>query len=287
MSDLKFVKIPNLKTWVVFATMRSKVSHIGKKGCIFCPESKQTEAEVYRIPEGEGQWRVRVVKNKYPFAPIHEIVILTPDHNKLLSDSSIEQVKFVIGAYVNRYNAHKKDGTVVIFGNSGHDGGASVDHAHAQIAVVPDNVDIETPKLARDLNYTGEHFQIGEFKIICPPYSQWPDEVWVIPLDRKKNFGEITYKEIESLSYIWHRLIKIFEIRHGHKFPHNFYIYPFSDWYLRIIPRAKMIGGFEISTGIFVNTQDPSDTMKFIKDHFAGADEEKIKKSRARYRKGV
>jgi UDPglucose--hexose-1-phosphate uridylyltransferase len=92
---------------------------------------------------------------------------------------------------------------------------------------------------------------------------------------------------MESLAYVLKRLISIFEIRHGHEFPYNFYIYPRRDWYLRIMPRAKIAGGFEMATGIFVNTQDPADTMEFIKAHYAEMDEEKIKAHKAEYRKAA
>lgn len=290
MPDFKFIKIPNFNEWVINAPRRATRPISGKRrGCVFCPGNEAENPETYRIggEVGDAHWKIRVIENKYPFAPIHDVVVLTPEHVKHISDVNVEQMRLGIETYINRFNEYAKHGNVTIFGNSGHDAGESIGHPHAQIAVTPPEVDLVVPKLEQDVDYRGENFQVGEFEIICPPYSQWPDELWVIPLERGKTFGEITYKEIESLSYVWHRLIKIFEIRHGHKFPHNFYIYPFNDWYLRIIPRAKILGGFEIATGIFVDTQDPHETMKFIKEHFAEAAEEKIKKNKAKYRRGV
>lgn len=292
MPDFSFIKIPNLEQWVISAPKRAHRPVTGKKtSCVFCPKDdpNDTEEEQFRIggEKGDPHWKIRIVSNKYPFAPIHDVVVLTPEHLKSLSQATVEQMRLGIEAYVNRYNTYKKHGNVTIFGNSGHDAGESIGHPHAQIAVTPKNIDLVVPKLEKNVHYRAEYFDIGEFEIVCPPYSQWPDEMWIIPHYRGKTFGEITYKEIENLSYIWLRLITIFEIRHGHKFPHNFYIYPFEDWYLRILPRAKIPGGFEIATGIFVNTQDPKETMEFIKTHFAETEESKIKKNRARYRKGV
>ena len=37
-------------------------------------------------------------------------------------------------------------------------------------------------------------------------------------------------------------------------FGYNFYIYPYENWYLRIIPRFMERAGFELSTGIMVNS---------------------------------
>jgi UDPglucose--hexose-1-phosphate uridylyltransferase len=57
---------------------------------------------------------------------------------------------------------------------------------------------------------------------------------------------------------------------------------------MRIIPRLKVPGGFELGTGIFVNTQDPKETIEFIKEHFDHPDKEKIKTiHKATYRRGV
>lgn len=290
MAGFRFIKIPNLDEWVINAPRRAKRPVSGRKtGCVFCPGNEDENPETYRIggEKGDTNWKIRAIENKYPFAPIHDVVVLTPEHVKHISDVPVDQMRLGIEAYINRFNEYKKHGNVTIFGNSGHDAGESIGHPHAQIAVTPKEVDLVVPKLEKDVDYRGEHFIIGEFELICPPYSQWPDEVWVVPQERGKFFGEINYKEIENLAYIWHRLIKIFEIRHGHNFPHNFYIYPFEDWYLRILPRAKIAGGFEIATGIFVDTQDPHETMQFVKEHFAETEESKIKKNKARYRKGV
>jgi len=176
---------------------------------------------------------------------------------------------------------------VVIFRNTGHDAGESIGHAHSQIAVVPHEIPLEIPKLERHLDYYGASFKVGDFFLVCPPYSQWPDEVWVIPEERNRIFGEILYKEIEGLAYVLKRLTKVLSIRHGHEFPNNYYIYPYKDWYLRLMPRAKILGGFEIATGIYVNTQDPHETMKFIKELFYEENERKIMKYRALYRRGV
>lgn len=292
MADFKFLKIPNVEEWVVNAPRRAKrPNQNGEKihFCPFCPGREQDEPETYRIggENNDSKWSVRVIQNKFPFAPIHEVVIHSPEHHKHFSDLPIEQIRLVIETYINRFNTHIKFGAVCIFGNSGRDAGESIGHPHSQIAVVPKNVQVVVPRLEQDPLYRGEYFQVGEFHLICPPYSQWPDEVWVVPKERGKLFGGIRYEEIESLSYVLKRLVKIFEVRHGDEFPYNFYIYPFHDWYLRIMPRAKIPGGFEIATGIFVNTQDPRETMQFVKDHFFEEEEEKIKVNKAEYRKGV
>lgn len=289
MPDFKLVKIPNFENFIISAPKRARRPDLHGRSCVFCPGNGHDDTEVYRIggEKNDQKWDIRVISNKYPFAPIHDVVVLTPEHIKLLSDVPLGQFRLGIEAYVNRYNTYKDRGSVCIFGNSGREAGESIGHPHAQIAVIPENIELSIPKLERDLDYRQEHFKVGEFLITCPPYSQFPDETWIVPLERRKTFGEATYKEIESLSYVWQRLLKIMVLRHGGRFPHNFYIYPYKDWYIRIIPRDKLPGGFEMMTGIYVNTQDPKETMEFVKEHFAEADEKKIRKNRAKYRRGV
>ncbi|MBP7832534.1 MAG: hypothetical protein KA035_02065 [Candidatus Levybacteria bacterium] len=288
MADFSFIKIPNSDTWIINAPKRNGRPHLKKKGCVFCPgNEEETDVTVYEIKDTKDKWLVRVKKNKYPFSPIHDVVILTPEHIKSLTQMPVSQFKLSLETFVNRYNEYKKKGSVCIFGNSGHDAGESIGHPHAQIAVIPPDKEVNSPQLEKDIKYWGEYMSIGEFQILTPPYSQWPDEIWIVPIERNSTFGEISYKEIESLAFVWKRLLEIFEIRHNKKFPHNFYIHPYKDWYMRIIPRDKILGGFEMETGIYVNTLDPRETMKFIKENFVESEEKKIKRQRAKYRKGV
>ena len=124
--------------------------------------------------------------------------------------------------------------------------------------------------------------------IFAPLSSEWPDEVWIAPKRDGLLYSEISDAEIKDLAKSMYRLIQIFDLRHGHEFPFNFYISPHKGWYLRIVPRLKNLGGFEIGTGISVNTQDPRETIAFIKEHFESPDEEKIRTvHRASYKRAV
>jgi len=293
MLHFKFFQIPNTKQWVILDPKRGHRPHtLGAKDayCPFCPTNILKEHnELYRVggEKYDENWQLLVVPNKFPFAPIHEVVIHTREH-KTMKELTLDEYKSVIGAYVNRYNEHCKKGAVSIFANSGHDAGESINHAHSQIAVVPEKFDITVPRLEEDLSCYGECISVDDYILMCPPYSQWPDEVWIVPKERQGVFGDIRYEQVESLAFVLKRLITILDLRHGdgNNFPFNYYIYPFNDWYLRLLPRAKVPGGFEMATGIFVNTQDPKETIEFIKEHFMSSKEEVIK-NKAEYRRGV
>jgi len=292
--DFKFIEDIKTGRWVISAPRRSKRPSAVKgnyKPCPFCYGAEKENPELYRIPSSgksldTPDWKVKVIQNKFPFAPIHEIIVHSPDHHKSFDELPLEQSRLIIEAYKNRFIEHQSKGYVCIFNNNGEAAGESLTHPHSQLVVIPANIKLEYPHL--DIQSSDKTKNTGYFSIFCPKESQWPDELWIYPSQRGKYFGEITENEIKDLAKIMYRLIQIMDLRHGSEFPYNFYIYPGSDWYLRLVPRIKIIGAFEVSTNIFVNTQDPNETIEFIIEHFDSPDEEKIKSvHRAGYRRTV
>ncbi len=317
MPDFQFLQNPVTKKWVIIAPRRAKrpdVANGSEPICPFCLGREGNEKELYRVPPDSDteKWLVRVLPNKYPFASIHEIIVHSPEHHKNFDELPLDQVQLILETYRHRYNEHAHTGQVYIFHNRGEKAGESLPHPHSQIAVVPFEVKMDIPRLdpsasasmaQRPVNIATNGQQEAEvngsqqdissvqtqnFYLFCPETSQWPDEVWVAPKRRGRSFGELTDAELPDLAQTLQRLIQLFDLRHGHDFPFNFYIYPGGDWYLRIIPRIKVMGGFEVGTGVMVNTQDPKETMAFIKEHFEHPDVEKIEKEhRAMYQERV
>ena len=283
MADFKFLK-DKWGRWVVSAPKRAKRPNEAKGDeplCPFCPGNESNEEEVYRVGGADSDWKVWVVKNKYPFAEVHEIVVRSPDHHKNFDELPLPQNELILQTFRKRFNEYKGKGQVYIFHNKGDKSGESLTHPHSQIAVIPKRVKLEIPPLDRSDN-TGL-FEAGQFVLFCPKTSRWPDEVWIAPKKKGALFGEITDEEIRVFAKLLYRLVQIMDIRHGHEFSFNFYIYPSKDWYLRLIPREKILGAFELGTGIVINTQDPSETFRFINDHFNEPDIEKIRENRAEY----
>lgn len=278
--DYKFIEDSKFKSWIISAPKRSKRPSILKGTqltCPFCVGQEELNTEVYRISGkiGISDWKVRVIKNKFPFAPIHEIVIHSPDHHKSFDELPLDQSNLILQAYRQRYQEYKDKGSVYIFNNTGEEAGESLPHPHSQIVVIPDHIKLNFPH--HEITDKDKVKETREFSIFCPYQSQWPDEIWIYPKERNKTFGQSSDDQLKDLGRTLYRLLQIFDLRHGHEFPFNFYIYPYDDWYLRIVPRYKVIGGFEVGTGVFVNTQDPNETIDFIIEHFDVPDEEKIK----------
>jgi UDPglucose--hexose-1-phosphate uridylyltransferase len=285
--DFKFIENKLAKKWVILAPRRAKrpdeASGV-EPGCPFC---ETQEKEAFKIDDEAGKWLVKVVSNKFPFAPIHEIIIHSPDHHKNFDELPLSQSELIFKAYRQRFKTHKSKGSVYIFHNHGEAAGESLRHPHSQLTVTPDFVKLEVPPV----NFSKEKeesLETNDFIIFAPISSEWPDEVWIMPKKRETFYDEITDDEIKDLSKAIHRVIQLLDLRHDNEFPFNFYISPFKGWYLRIIPRIKRLGGFELGTGLGVNTQDPKETIMFIKEHFESPDHEKIKTHhQATYKKAV
>lgn len=258
MSDFKFLHDLASGKWVVMDPYRSLRPNEEEKSQSLCPFEHLDRPVLFE------QGGVRVVANQFPFAPIHELIIHSHDHDKSLEAMEIGEVEDVFKVLQERFNLHKNSGQVFIFNNTGEGSGESLPHPHTQLAVIPNEVKLEVPVLSLGSEPTKE---LTHLYIFCPSASQWPGEVWVAPKREGRSFGESDEAEIQELSSVVQRLIAATKKENG-QFPYNFYIYPGTGWYLRFIPRSKILGGFEIGTGIMVNTKEPSETFEFLKNNF-------------------
>ncbi len=313
MVDFDFIQNKLNGKWVISAPRRASRTNVENEEaiCPFCPGSEVKDEELYQIGEG-SDWKIRVIKNKFPFAPNHEVIIHSPDHHKNWDELPFLQVELIISTYRKRFITHKKDGQIYIFHNRGYASGESLPHPHTQLVVIPHNVKLDITSLDPSIyRHFGKHsasrisnmsdpghgqddlktkdiLETEHFLIFCPPTSEWPDEAWIAPKQNGGGFGMIKDEEITDMSFVLSRLVQIFDQRHGHEFPFNFYIPPLKNWYLRLIPRTKIIGGFELGTNLVINTQDPGETFEFIQEHFWQPDHEKIRSThQAKYHKTV
>lgn len=279
MVDFKFLQIPGSGKWLISAPKRAKRPDQANGAQPPCPFEPGAEESIFTLNQ------VRVVPNKFPFAPIHEVIIHSNDHHKNFDELDLDKVEDIFKVYLSRFREHKDKGQVYIFHNQGRDAGESLPHPHTQLVVIPREINLEIPPLRL---MDEEIKELQGFYIFAPKTSEWPDEAWIAPKREGRMFDESEDAEVKELAFALHRLVQIFDHRHGHDFPFNFYIYPGRGWYLRLIPRLKILGGFELGTNVFINTQDPGETFSFIKDHFDEPDFEKIRSAHlAEYEKSV
>lgn len=268
--------VPDISThrWVILSPRRlGRPGENGKEPpCPFCVgREKDSGPEVYRVGNGvpdDTNWKIRVVANRYPITDIHEVIIHSPDHNRNIENLSLHQLELLFQTYRQRFIEHHKKGQVIIFCNHGEHAGASLDHPHSQLVVLPNQINIDALVKEPIMNIIKDNTY---FVVYCPDFSQWPYEVWIAPKNTNKHFGHISDEEITDLVQIVQSTIK--KLEHRYKinrisklpFGYNYYIYPKENWYLRIIPRYVHRAGFELGTGLSVNIVDPQMAAEDLK----------------------
>ncbi len=131
--------------------------------CPFCAGHEQeTPGSLLEFPDDRGNWRVRVIPNKYPAvstaapkagpaigSPLfssqpacgtHEVIIESPRHIRDISELSREELAEVLIVYRARFqhwSNQKHIQHATLFKNVGYAAGASLEHAHSQLVALP------------------------------------------------------------------------------------------------------------------------------------------------------
>ncbi len=128
--------------------------------CPFCSGNEERTPEALCVLAGEGQWRIRVVPNKFARlgkegekkacnsslrssvngVGIHEVIIETPYHHTSTSTMSLHDLSDVILTYRERLLEAYRDTRVehvIIFKNHGLAAGTSIAHSHSQLVGLP------------------------------------------------------------------------------------------------------------------------------------------------------
>ncbi len=325
------------KEWVVIAPGRSKKpksvhANIDKirvsdkthdPSCPFCPGNEETSPveEKFRIDNPRGDWKVRVINNKFkifaaelcslkpePFLDDgiykklkacgeHELIIETSQHNKTIIDMSAEEVKNIILAILDRYHVFERNSgnlITLIFKNYGAMAGQTQIHSHTQIVnsrIVPSYIrllineaqayfdengtcvfcDILTYELKEGRRVIYENEDYAAFV----PYAAGSEhETWIMPKYHSAGLDALEGNRVDHLAQILGIVFKKFYqaiedpdfnfvIRSA---PYPLTKVPFYHWHIQLLPRIKIVGGFERGTHVPVNTVSPEESARLLRD---------------------
>ncbi len=204
---------PLLRRWVAVAENRANRPHAfvsddspdEPSGCPFCEgHEDETPAELFAIRDSDGssqvgsrpghEWRVRVVKNKYPAVTVddmpaddsslgvddatssetvaedvrdhvthpgygsHEVIIESPRHVARTTDLTVSDLTDVLIAYRARLLDLRDDRRLrqaVVFKNVGAAAGATLEHAHSQLMALP----FVPPLIAEELQGAKDYYE--------------------------------------------------------------------------------------------------------------------------------
>lgn len=235
----------------------------------------------------------------------HEIIIDTPRFPSKFHDLSVEEIALVFVAARDRSADLSRDTRIKyinIFKNQGPLAGASISHPHTQIIAmpfIPKNILTEIEQSRKHFEATGRSL-IGDivaseirakvrvveesdnFILYCPYASFWPFETALCPKTGVKDFSLLDEAKLAELAkmtlYALKRInmalkdvsynifIKTVPPKREAREPNFYYkLDEFYRWHIEIVPRIPVIGGFELSSGVFINTVAPEESAKFLR----------------------
>ncbi len=228
---------------------------------------------------------------------IAEVVIEHRRHNLTLALMEVDDVAMVLKAYRERQteiSKNEKINLVTIFRNHGARAGTSLEHPHSQIIATPivpphvrypmeqailhydkhgtcvycDMVDEELRQRKRIIAET-EHFVA-----FCPFAARSPFEARIYPKWHEASYMLISDEKITDLAQLLRDVLAKLYFSVGNP-DYNYIIRssPIGDentrhqhWYMVIIPKITISAGFEIGSGIYINTISPEDCAQVLRE---------------------
>jgi UDPglucose--hexose-1-phosphate uridylyltransferase len=311
--------------WTIIAHARAKrpsdfsrSAHATERGkaCPFCPGNERlTPDEVMAVrpsddPANHAGWSIRVIPNKYPavYADLaearletgglfervpalgaHELVILTPEHDRGFAQISVDHWDRVLAVCQHRMHQLWQEANtqhVALFLNHGPAAGASREHPHLQIVSAP----VSAPVSDRMHAALKAHYKARQTCMVCdivsaevdqkvrivekdktyitiaPFASRLPYELWVIPRAHRATFLSVPAGDrrrfAAHLRTVFGRLTKQLG-----NVPFNAILHsarpqtanpraPFH-WHFEIAPRLSELAGLEWGSGAHINPVAP------------------------------
>ena len=282
------------------------------RACPFCPGNEEATPPALEQHDSEGKWTLRVVPNLYPAfdgdgnlavhnlgpvhtmadaSGIHEVFVITPDHNARVGTFTDEVIHNVMQALKHRFEEHARTSNVrytQAFINHGREAGASLAHPHGQILGLPfvpgeileEERAFERFKGGCILCTTIEAERVDNKRVIidnehafvlCPYWSGGPYELLIIPQSHDVHLTDSTDAVLagigkairDSLAIMYATLGDVAYNLVFHTAPShhsgNFH------WHIHLWPKLTTAAGFERGTGVLINIVPPEDAAFELK----------------------
>ncbi len=279
-----------------FTTSTVERDRSGPDDFPFCPgHEHDTPPEIARTGSGaagEPGWRVRVFPNLYPIVGgadaktgstgAHEVVVLSPNHARAFGSLSHDEAVEVMTMLRDRARAHaaaKREHVQVLI-NHGRTAGASIAHPHAQVVAldfVPPAVTVSIERFGdakRDpvLTDLAEGIKAEQGVVVgdqvaawCPSASVSPFEVRVAAIAAGARFDEAADAQVLGVAVVLRDVLAALASELGDP-AYNVVVHSADTktaagyhWWVEVVPRVAVVAGFELGTGIYVNSVDPAD----------------------------
>ncbi len=226
----------------------------------------------------------------------HEVVIETPRHNATIATLSDQEVELVLKSYRERYSllmSMPYIESVILFRNHGVRAGTSLHHPHSQIVALPVIPRDVQYRVNESIRYYQEHrecifekllqdeladrkriiMETEHFVVFVPFAASSPFHLWIFPRRHRSDFSQIEDTELKDLAHTLR--VTMARLYYGLNNPDYNYIIrsapkgyehaPYFRWYLTVIPRLTRTAGFELGSGMFINTSIPEENAEYLK----------------------
>ncbi len=247
--------------------------------------------------EGDRHRSFEGIRRTVTGVGIHEVIVETPDHSKTIALLEDRQVETLLDTYLNRFNFASTDPRVeqvTIFKNHGAAAGTSLEHPHSQIIGAPVITSQLRDRLINALRHFDEYgecifcrvlevelqeqtrvvMETEHFVSFVQFAALTPFSMLIMPRRHMACFSEIRDAEAADLAHILRRTLA--KLYHGLKDPDFNYTIrtapreacgvKYFHWYLSIIPRLTRVAGFELGSGMFINSSLPEENAAFLRE---------------------
>lgn len=226
----------------------------------------------------------------------HEVIIESPEHDRFLGHQSIDQIELLLRTLQARYLDLLRDQrfkAIVLFKNHGEEAGTSLKHPHCQLIatpVVPRQVRLKQAIAADYYDLMGrclysvlreEELAAGrrvltvnrDYVAVLPFASHVPFEIWILPRTQQASFGGVEPVRLRSLAELLKSvLLKLFIGLDNPDFnlmidtvPRGGENQEYFLWHIQILPRLTTPAGFELGSGMSINTVLPEEAADYLR----------------------
>jgi len=228
---------------------------------------------------------------------VHEVVIETPDHSQataLMSDAQVASVFRALKARCTDLSLDSRIANITIFKNHGMDAGTSLEHPHSQLIATPVISSQVRSRLYEALRHYDEFGECifcsavdeelqdksrlvvvtDHFVALQPFASYTPFCTHIYPRRHMANFADIGGQETSDLAHVLRLVLaKLYYGLHDPDFNFTIRSAPaecsgvkYYHWYVSIIPRLTRVAGFELGSGMYINTVLPEAAAEFLRE---------------------
>ena len=226
----------------------------------------------------------------------HEVVIESPEHETVLAQQPTEQIQLVLETMQHRDRDLLRDRrfqAFILFKNHGEAAGTSLRHPHWQVIatpVVPRLLRLKHIEATEYFDRTGECLYCAlvrdeleaevrmvaanaDFAAFVPYAAHTPFETWIVPRRHEASFHAASGGLLRSLAEILKNvLLKLYAGLDDPDFNLTIDLPPRGDedkeyflWHVRILPRLTTPAGFELGSGMSINTVLPEEAASFLR----------------------